>query len=55
MFAKSFRGIALNALRMATEGPLVLVRSLLSRLGLEQKLKKAWRARATPSRAAINK
>lgn len=47
IFAPSFRGMFFNGLRLVTEGPINLCRSLLNKLGLEQKLKTAWRRRLT--------
>ena len=52
VFAPTIRGVFLNGLRLLTEGPLQLVRGMMQRLGLEQKLKRAWRWRRTPTQAA---
>jgi CelD/BcsL family acetyltransferase involved in cellulose biosynthesis len=52
VFASSARGIALNALKSLTQGPVELVRNLCRRAGLEQKIKKYWRARARTALAS---
>jgi CelD/BcsL family acetyltransferase involved in cellulose biosynthesis len=52
VFAPTIRGVFLNGLRLLTEGPLELVRGVLRRLGLEQKIKRAWRSHKTPAQAA---
>ena len=51
VFASNLRGILLNALRTITTGPVDVARRCLNRLGLEQKLKKAWRRSITPTQA----
>lgn len=52
VFARSFRGVFLNGLRLMTEGGLELTKVILGRLKLDQKLKSAWRRRATPAMSA---
>jgi CelD/BcsL family acetyltransferase involved in cellulose biosynthesis len=47
VFRFGLRGISLNMLRLLTQGPAELVRTLLLRLRLEQKVKKFWRSSAT--------
>lgn len=49
VFAFSLRGIFLNMLRLLTQGPAELVRRLLIRLSLEQKVKRLWRTYVTPN------
>jgi CelD/BcsL family acetyltransferase involved in cellulose biosynthesis len=49
-FAFSLRGVLLNALKLLTQFPVELMRNLLLRLGLEQKVKKLWRSYVTPDR-----
>lgn len=53
-FASSARGLFLNTLRIVTEGPLQTGRACLRRLGVEQRVKKAWRRLATPGRAVAD-
>jgi len=48
-FASTVRGMVLCGLNLVTQGPLELVRALLKRFGLEQKLKKVWRKHVTPA------
>jgi hypothetical protein len=48
-FAFGGRGILLNALKVLTQGPAELIRSLLLRLRLEQKVKRLWRSHVTPA------
>jgi Acetyltransferase (GNAT) domain len=48
VFRPSLRGRGLNALRLATQGPPEVVRGLLLRAGLEQKVKRFWRTLVTP-------
>jgi len=45
VFAFSLRGIFLSLLRATTQAPAEILRNLLSRLGLEQRLKTLWRRR----------
>jgi ribosomal protein S18 acetylase RimI-like enzyme len=49
IFRFSLRGILLNVLRHLTQGPIESLRKIIKRLGLEQKLKRLWRSRATPT------
>jgi Acetyltransferase (GNAT) domain len=48
IFQFGLRGIFLNILRHLAQGPIESLRKIIKRLGLEQKLKRLWRARATP-------
>jgi CelD/BcsL family acetyltransferase involved in cellulose biosynthesis len=52
VFASTFRGIFLNALRLLTSGSVGLVRGTVRLLGLEQRLKRAWRKRIASTQAA---
>lgn len=47
-FSATLRGIILGGLNFVTQGPLEVGRWLLTRLGLEQKVKKIWRKSKTP-------
>ena len=49
VFASSLRAVALSVARLLTGGPSEVVRALLLRFRLEQKVKKLWRTFATPS------
>lgn len=50
VFSSSVRGVLLNVLRTITQGAVELMRNLVSRWGLEQKVKRLWRSYATPAR-----
>lgn len=50
VFASSFRGISLNAVRLMAQGPPEAARAFLLRTGLERRVKRIWRRFITPVR-----
>ena len=53
-FALSLRGVCFNLLRTLMQLPVGLARNLLSRLGLEQRVKKMWRSCAALKRESAH-